>query len=120
MKNFKKNAHQSYVDMKVDAMNSISFLNDEPLEYVLELSNIVKEKLADRRTYMFFKNLDQSKTKLYYHFLMIVMIMINEEKKLTKMSAITWIVEYLDTINKSNGSMDGLLEELSVDIQSMM
>lgn len=111
-KKFKKNTRKAYVKEKVKVMNTMSFTKDEPLESFDEISNIVKNSLADKRTYILFKNLDQSKVVVYYIYLMGVLGKIHEEEKLTKFSALTWISEHLDILDKPTKELNGMLDEI--------
>lgn len=110
-KKFKKNTRKAYVKNKVNVINSMPFLNDEPLESVDEISNIVKDSLADKRTYMLFKNLDPNKVVVYYIYLLGVLGKIHEEEKLTKFSALTWISEHLDFLDNPPSEVKDMLDK---------
>ena len=111
-KNFKKNTRKSYVKNKVNVINSMPFLNDEPLESIDEISNIVKDSLADKRTYSLFKNLDPNKVELYHIFILNGLLKHHEEEKLTKFSALTWISEYLDVMDNPPSEVKDMLDEI--------
>lgn len=111
-KNFKKNSRKAYVKNKVNVINSMPFLNDEPLESFYEISNILKDSLADKRTYMLFKNLDQSKVNSYYHFILGGLVKNHEQEKLTKFSALTWISEYLDLLDNPPSELKDELDNI--------
>ena len=111
-KNTKKNSRSAYVKNKVDVINSMSFMNDEPLESFDEISDTVRVSLADKRTYMIFTNLDQSKVSTYYLFLMGILMKKHEEEKLTRVSALTWISEYLDVLDNPPSEIKDNLDEV--------